>query len=117
MGFTCAKESYPFPKLKEILTSASLPNIYIKISGFAYVSAISWEYPSIDTEWIIKALYEFFGPNRLCWGSDFPVVQSYMTYKQSLEVIKSHCRFIPYEDKVKILGDNMYRILTQWVPS
>lgn len=117
MGFAQAKESYPFPKLKEILTSANLPNIYIKISGFAYVSSIAWEYPYADTEWIIKALYEYFGPDRLCWGSDYPVVQSYMTYKQSLEMIKSHCRFIPYEHKAKILGENMYRLLTQWVPS
>ncbi len=108
-----AKETPPYPKLKEILASASVPNIYIKISGFAYISQVSWDYPYCDSKWIIRAIYENFGPSRLCWGSDYPVVRSFMTYKQSIEVFRTHCHFIPDKDKEQILGNNLYRLLTE----
>lgn len=113
VGGASAKEIPPYPKLKEILDSANIPNIYIKISGFAYISQVPWEYPYYDTSWIIRAIYENFGPSRLCWGSDYPVVRSFMTYKQSIEVFRTHCQFIPDKDKEQILGNNLYRLLTE----
>ena len=108
-----ANEPSPYPKFKEILASAKVPNIYIKVSGFAYVSQLSWDYPYYDTERILKAIYEHFGSSRLCWGSDYPVVRSSMTYRQSLEVLRSHCMFIPEFDKTEILGATMQRLLTE----
>lgn len=108
-----SKETPPFPKLKEILASASVPNIYIKLSGFAYISQVPWDYPYYDTSWIIRAIYEHFGPWRLCWGSDYPVVRPFMTYKQAIEVFRTHCHFIPDSDKEQILGKNLYRLLTE----
>ncbi len=108
-----ANEPSPYPMLKEILASAKVPNIYIKISGFAYVSQLSWDYPYYDTEWVLKAIYEHFGSSRLCWGSDYPVVRRSMTYRQSLEVFRAHCNFIPEFDKTEILGATMHRLLTE----
>ena len=34
--------------------------------------------------WIARKLYEHYGPERLCWASDYPPVLWHMTYKQSL---------------------------------
>ena len=97
-----AGEAPPYPNLKEILASASTPNINIKMSGFGYVSQAPSEYPYSDTGWIVRALYEHFGPDRLCWGSDYPVVRSYMTYQHSLEAFRTHCTFIPDADKERV---------------
>ncbi len=108
-----AGEETPHPKLNEILASAKIPNIYIKMSGFAYVSQVSWDYPFSDTSWIVRAIYEHFGPDRLCWGSDYPVVRSYMTYQHALEAFRTHCPFIPEADKAKILGGTLHRLLTE----
>jgi predicted TIM-barrel fold metal-dependent hydrolase len=108
-----ASEETPHPKLNEILASAKIPNIYIKMSGFAYVSQVSWDYPFSDTSWIVRAIYEHFGPDRLCWGSDYPVVRSYMTYQHALEAFRTHCAFIPAADKAKILGGTLHRLLTK----
>ena len=113
MGVPKAGEEPPYPKLKEILASAKTPNIYIKISGFAYVSQISWDYPYSDTGWIVRAIYEHFGPSRLCWGSDYPVVRSHMTYQHALEAFRTHCTFIPDADKAQILGGALHRLLTE----
>jgi predicted TIM-barrel fold metal-dependent hydrolase len=107
-----ASESPPYPRLKEILASAKQPNIFIKMSGFAYVSQVDWDYPYSDTGWIVRALYEHFGPARLCWGSDYPVVRWYMTYRHALEAFRTHCPFIPEKDKAEILGGTLYRLLT-----
>ncbi len=112
MGGARAGEAPPYPNLKEILASAKMPNINIKMSGFGYVSQVPWGYPYSDTSWIVRALYEHFGPDRLCWGSDYPVVRSYMTYQHSLEAFRTHCTFIPDADKTRILGDSLNRLLT-----
>lgn len=108
-----AGEEHPYPKLKEVLTSAEIPNIHIKMSGFAYVSQVSWDYPFSDTHWIVRALYEHFGPGRLCWGSDYPVVRNFMTYQHSLEAFRTHCSFIPEVDKEEILGGTLNRLLSE----
>lgn len=102
--------------LREVLASAALPNIYIKLSGFAYCSRVSWEYPYTDTAPIIKTLYEHFGPHRLCWGSDYPVVRFYMTFQQSLEAFRTHCAFIPASDKEQILGGALNTLLIHKQP-
>jgi L-fuconolactonase len=106
-----ADEPAPHPGLQEILASAAVPNIYLKLSGFHYVSQVSWEYPYPDTGWIVRRLYEEYGPERLCWGSDYPVVRFHMTYRQALEAFRTHCPFVPAADQEQILGRNLQRLL------
>ncbi|MGN6758436.1 MAG: amidohydrolase family protein [Thermomicrobiales bacterium] len=101
----------PEAGLREVLASARLPNICIKVSGFAYCSQVAWEYPYADTGWIVRTLYEHFGPHQLCWGSDYPVVRFYMTYQQALEAFRTHCTFVPEADKALILGGTLARLL------
>jgi predicted TIM-barrel fold metal-dependent hydrolase len=108
-----AGEAPPYPKLKEVLASAKVPNIYIKMSGFAYVSQVPWDYPYSDAGWVVRALYEHFGPGRLCWGSDYPVVRFYMTYQHALEAFRTHCTFIPESDKAQILGGTLQGLLSE----
>lgn len=111
MAGTRATEKPPYPNLQEILKSADVPNIHIKLSGFHYISHVSWEYPYSDTMWFVQQLYENFGGERLCWASDYPPVRSHMTYQQSLEAVRTHCTFISDQDMALILGDNMARLL------
>jgi L-fuconolactonase len=107
MGGPKATEPPPYPLLREILASAARPNIRIKLSGFHYAAPVAWEYPYPDCAWLVRALYEHFGPERLHWGSDYPVVRRAMTYRQSLEAVRTHCPFIPPEHKARILGDSL----------
>ena len=111
LGGVRAAEGPPHAGLKQVLASAALPNIYLKLSGFAYASQVEWDFPYADTLWLVRTLYEHFGPHRLCWGSDYPVVRFYMTYRQSLEAFRSHCPFVPEADKSRILGGTLARLL------
>jgi len=111
MGWVKATESPPQKGLKQVLESAKVPNIYIKLSGFAYATKINWDYPYADTHDIVRAEYEHFGAERMCWGSDYPVVRFYMTYKQALEAFRYHCTFISDTDKEQILGKTLAKLL------
>lgn len=106
-----AGEEAPRPQLEEVLRSAEVPNIYLKLSGFHYVSSVSWDYPYSDTTSIVRRLYEAYGADRLCWGSDYPVVRFNMTYQHALEAFRTHCAFVPEADRKKILGGNLERLL------
>ena len=97
--------------LAEILKSAAVPNIYIKLSGFHYVSQVGWDYPQLDTHPVVRALFSAFGPTRLCWGSDYPVVRFFMTYQHALEAFRTHCTFVPPMDQALILGLNLEKLL------
>ena len=106
-----AGEDPPHEILSQILKSAEVPNIHIKLSGFQYVSEVAWEYPHSDAMWIVRRLYENFGPERLCWASNYPPVALATTYQQSLEAVRTHCSFIAEKDMELILGGNMQRLL------
>ena len=111
MAGATPKEPPPQPNLHEILESAALPNICIKLSGFHYHSHLSWNFPYLDTHEVVRKLYEHYGPERLCWGSDYPEVRNMMTYAQALEVVRTHLTFIPEAHMKLILGGNMQRLL------
>jgi predicted TIM-barrel fold metal-dependent hydrolase len=112
MGHPKAVEPPPYSVLKQILAGAAAPNLSLKLSGFHYAAPVAWEYPYPDCAWLVRAIYEHYGPDRLCWGSDYPVVRRAMTYRQSLEAVRIHCPFIPPEHKERILGGNLERLLT-----
>jgi predicted TIM-barrel fold metal-dependent hydrolase len=47
----------------------------------------------------------------MCWGSDYPVVRFFMTYKHALEAFRTHCTFVPEGDKAWILGKTLNALL------
>jgi L-fuconolactonase len=98
--------------LDEILASAAQPNIYVKISGFYYGTAgPRWDFPYRDVHPFVRGIYDAFGAQRMCWGSDYPVVRRAMTYRQSLEAFRTYCDFIPAEDQAWVLGKTLGRLL------
>jgi predicted TIM-barrel fold metal-dependent hydrolase len=62
---------------------------------------------------VFRAIYDAYGPDRLMWGSDYPVVHRFMTYPQSLEIVRSLCRFIPGHEMPAILGGTLERLLAR----
>ena len=117
MGGARVSEGPDSPGLREILASAALPNIHIKLSGFHYVGPIAWEYPYPECRPIVRALYEQYGPERLHWGSDYPVVRKAMTYQQALEAVRTHCDFMAAPDFDRVLGGSLYDLLDGHGPS
>jgi predicted TIM-barrel fold metal-dependent hydrolase len=112
MGYPVTADGPSGSGLREIVASAAQPNIHIKLSGFHYAAPVGWEYPHAPSAFIVRALYEHFGPERLHWGSDYPVVRWAMTYRQALEVIRTHARdAISEGDMERVLGSSLFDLL------
>ncbi|MBI1774262.1 MAG: amidohydrolase [Proteobacteria bacterium] len=94
-----------------LLEGARLPNLYVKVSGFGYGSRRPWEFPYAKMLDVFHAVYDRYGAERLLWGSDYPVVNRFMTYRQSLEILRSCCPFVSSQDMEKILGGTLGRLL------
>lgn len=112
LGHINADEGADGESVRELVTSAEYPNLSVKFSGFRYLTkAPAWDFPYCKTHDAVRRVYDAYGPRRMCWGSDYPVVQSSMTYRQSLEAVRSHCQFIAAADMPGVLGGNLKRLL------
>ena len=100
-------------RLAQVLASARFSNIGVKVSGFYYSTKQAfWDFPYADSiREIVRPLYDTFGPERLYWGSDYPVCLRNMTYPQAIECFRSHCSFIGEADQALIMGENLSRLL------
>jgi L-fuconolactonase len=114
MGYPVTVEGPEGTALRAVVESAALPNIHIKLSGFHYSAPVGWEYPHAESRYIVRALYDSYGPERLHWGSDYPVVRWAMTYRQSLELIRTHAAdTIAAGDMDRVLGSSLYDLLNR----
>jgi predicted TIM-barrel fold metal-dependent hydrolase len=98
--------------LEEVVASAVVPSIYVKASGFHYVSERGWDHPWPDALFVLQRIFDAYGPSRLCWGSDFPASKRFCTFRQSLEAVRSHCGFLTAEDLRLVLGGTLQAVLT-----
>lgn len=105
--------------LDAVTALAAHPNVYIKFSGFHYAVGLEngWDYPHPDAMWIAEGLYNAFGPDRMCWGSDFPALTRALSYKQAVEIVRTHCRFLDPSDHAAIFGGTLGRLLAAANPS
>lgn len=97
--------------LQALFRVAAVPSIGVKVSGFHYNSAHSGEYPYPDAVELFRDVRAAFGDDRLYWGSDFPASRDMLTYRQSLEVVRTHCAFAGDDAIRRILGGNAERLL------
>lgn len=111
LGGIRAAEGLDSPGLAELLASAAVPNIYVKVAGLPYCAERAWDYPWTDVLAALERIHDAYGPARLCWGSDFPASKRFTTYRQALEVVRRHCPFFAAEDLRLILGENLRGLL------
>lgn len=99
-------------ELAEVLTTAALPSVLVKVSGFHYLSDPGWAFPYDHVrERVFQALCTAYGPERLAWGSDFPAARVHLTYRQSLEVVRAHSPWLSAQGMARVLGGTMAEIL------
>jgi predicted TIM-barrel fold metal-dependent hydrolase len=97
--------------IAELVKSAEVPNIGIKISGFNYNSIEKYDFPYKQSQELFKTIYDAYGADRLYWASDFPASRDMLTYTQAIEVVRTHCDYLPKADLDKIMGDNLNNLL------
>jgi predicted TIM-barrel fold metal-dependent hydrolase len=95
-------------QLPMLLDLARFPRVFVKISHTWNVS--KEDYPYRDTHAQVKRIYDAFGPERLMWGTDWPMVEQKCGYAKALAIVRDELKFLTAEDKEWILGKTVLKL-------
>jgi predicted TIM-barrel fold metal-dependent hydrolase len=95
-------------ELGKLLALARYPKVFVKISHTWSLS--KQPYPYRDAQEQVKRLYEVFGPQRLMWGTDWPLVERHCGYAKALALVRDEMKFLSEEDKSWILSKTVERV-------
>lgn len=94
-----------------VTAAAQNQNIFIKVSGFGSVAEPQDSFPYSRFHGVIESLRNSFGPDRMIWGSDYPVSSQFMTYRQTISAVRDHEWFAP-DELPSVMGGTIARILS-----
>ncbi len=93
-----------------LLEAASLPNLFVKASAFYAAAATPWDFHCPQALGFFAKLLAGLGSERLLWGSDWPPVGGHITYKQSLEIVRTLATDLDDRGRAQVLGENAMRV-------
>lgn len=91
-----------------LMALRKFPNVFIKLS--AIPEATVEKGPFEQSRQVVRKIYDCFGPERLMWGSNFPVISQICGYKDSLDVVRD-CAFLSSKDREQILSRTAITVL------
>jgi len=98
----------PEPQMKQLLSMAKYPNVFVKVSELTSVSK-SGTYPFNDAYPYVERVYQAFGPDRLLFGTGYPgaarAAYKRPTLDKEVDLI-SNMPFLSASDREKLLGLN-----------
>lgn len=88
---------------------ARLPNVYIKLPGAGElverVERFDGGTPfARSAESLVRPAIESFGPDRVMWGSDFPLVMAREGYDNALRSALDACHFLTDDERGRVFG-------------
>lgn len=95
-------------ELEKLVALKRYPKVFVKISHTWSLSKQS--YPWLDSQRLVKRLYDTFGPHRLMWATDWPIAKDRATYAQRLTVVRDEMSFLNAEDKRWMLSKTVERV-------
>jgi L-fuconolactonase len=93
---------------RDIADVAQRPNIVCKLSGLVTEAGPEWQLA--DLRPAVDHVLKCFGPQRLLWGSDWPVLNLAGDYERWLSASETLLADLSPEDKAGIFGGNAARI-------
>jgi L-fuconolactonase len=95
-------------ELEALLALVRYPKVFVKISHTWSLSKES--YPWLDSQRLVKRLYDTFGPQRLMWATDWPIANDRASYAQRLTVVRDDMKFLNADDKSWMLSKTVERV-------
>jgi L-fuconolactonase len=89
-------------EFEKLIALKRFPNVFVKTSHTWSLSR--HPYPWLDSQELVKRLYNTFGPRRLMWGTDWPIIEGVAKYDQALTVVRDDMKFLNADDKRWILS-------------
>lgn len=84
---------------------AAHSNVYCKVSGMVTEANWATHQPADFTPYL-DVVFEAFGPDRLLYGSDWPVCLVASSYEKMKGILDQYLATFSKEDKAKIMGGN-----------
>jgi L-fuconolactonase len=95
-------------ELEKLIALKRYPNVFVKVS---HTWSLSHQpYPWLDSQELVKRLHGSFGPQRLMWATDWPILESVAKYPQALTVVRDDMPFLNDEDKRWMLSKTIERV-------
>jgi len=94
--------------LAPLLELRRYPNVFVKVSHTWSLSR--QDYPYADSQEQVKRVYDAFGPQKLMWGTDWPLVEGYCGYGKALAMVRDEMAFLNDEDKRWMLSQTVRRV-------
>jgi predicted TIM-barrel fold metal-dependent hydrolase len=96
-------------ELEKLLALRRYPKVFVKVSHTWSLS--KQPYPWLDAQEHVKRLHAAFGPERLMWATDWPIIEnSNARYDQALTVVRDDMQFLNAEDKAWMLSKTIERV-------
>jgi predicted TIM-barrel fold metal-dependent hydrolase len=97
-------------ELEKLIALKRFPKVFVKISHTWSLSRQA--YPWLDSQELVKRLYESFGPQRLMWATDWPIIEqtSGASYAKALSVVRDEMKFLNAEDKRWIMNQTIQQV-------
>jgi len=92
------------PWRADIAALAALPNLRCKISGLVTEARADWQIGHLRP--YVAHLLQVFGPRRLIWGSDWPVLNLAGNYGRWVDASERLLADVASSDRAAIFGDN-----------
>ncbi|MEH2506570.1 L-fuconolactonase [Bradyrhizobium sp. AZCC 1578] len=92
----------------DIASIATRPNIVCKLSGLATEASPDWQIA--DLRKAVDHVLACFGPHRLLWGSDWPVVNLAGGYEKWFAAAEILLAGVSPDEKAAVFGGNAARI-------
>ncbi|WP_329126486.1 amidohydrolase family protein [Streptomyces sp. NBC_01465] len=97
------------PWAEQVRALAALPNTVCKLSGM--VAEAAWDtWTAEDLHPYAKTVLDAFGPDRLMFGSDWPVCRLAATYGEVLEVARTLTDGLSPDERADVFGATAARV-------
>jgi len=92
---------------RELRILAHESPVHCKLSGLVTEAHADWQ--TRDLEYCVHHIVECFGPDRIMWGSDWPVVELAGGYRRWHEAANDCLRELSIDERAWIFGSNAAR--------
>jgi predicted TIM-barrel fold metal-dependent hydrolase len=95
-------------ELEKLISLKRYPLVFVKISHTWSLS--KQPYPWLDAQEHVKRLYHAFGPQRLMWATDWPIIEDRSTYGKALTVVRDEMKFFNSDDLRWVLSGTVEKV-------
>ena len=95
-------------QISKLLALEKYPKVFVKVSHTWSLS--KEEFPYKDSQTLVKKLHDKFGPQRLMWGTDWPICLAKCSYAQTLSMVRGQMTFLNEDDKHWMLNKTIQRV-------